>query len=134
MLYCKRCDIGITFDDSRCLSANTGMSHDIRKCRTKSGHVYCPECRDTFPRTNTCSHYKMYEWKFNQNEDFFLKLIAEKYHAGDWFNRRNSKKTSFDKMKGCQACSRCRLVFAKHIDRVKMNAHEKDCILQTKLI
>ena len=133
MISCKRCAIEITFDESRCLVASTGMPHDIRKCYTKPGFVYCPECRQSSPKTNSCNHYMMYGWKYNQNEDFFLKLITQKYEEGDWFNRRN-RKTSFDKMKENQSCSRCGVVFCKNADRIKMDAHEKQCVLQVKLI
>ena len=134
MISCKRCGIGITFDESRCLNANTGMPHDIRKCVTKNGYVYCPKCRTSYPKNSVCDHYKTYDWKFNHNEEFFMKLIKENYVEGEWFNRRNNKKTSFDKLKENQSCKNCHMTFPKNTDRIKMDAHEKQCILQTKLI
>ena len=134
MINCKRCGIAITFDESRCLNVNTGMPHDIRKCNTKPGYVYCPECRQSFPRTNACKHYLTYGWKYNHNEEFILKLITEKYTEGDWFNRRNNRKTSFDKLKKDQFCKKCGLKFPQNANRIKMGAHEKECALQAKLI
>ena len=134
MIRCKRCDLEITFDDSRCLSYSTGMPHDIRKCRTKSGYVYCPEHRDTFLKTNACSHYLMYGWKFNHNELFVLKLINEKYVEGDWGRRRNGKKFSGDKMKEKQQCKKCLKVFPASFDAAKMETHARDCVVQKQLI
>jgi len=134
MISCKRCGIGIIYDESRHLNPSTGMPHDIRKCRTKAGYVYCPKCRNSFPRTNACSHYLTYGWKYNHNEEFFMKLMQENYVEGNWFNRRKNRKTSFEKLKENQYCKNCNMTFPKNADRIKMDAHEKQCILQTKLI
>ena len=134
MINCKRCNLEITFDESRCLSASTGQPHDIRKCKTKPGYVYCPKCRDTFPRTNACTHYLTYGWKFNQNEEFVLDLIQQNYVDGDWFNRRNNRKVSGDKMKERQYCKKCKKTFPANFDASKMSLHEKVCSLQQQLI
>ena len=134
MISCKRCGIEITFDESRCLSVNTGMPHDIRKCNTKPGYVYCPEHRESFLRTNACDHYQMYSWKPHHSETFIIKLITEKYQKGDWFNRRNNKKVSGDKMKEKQFCKRCMKQFPQNTDAVKMSIHERECVLQKQLI
>jgi len=134
MINCKRCGIEITFDESRCLNTNTGMPHDIRKCNTKNGYVYCPSCRTSYPRNSVCDHYKTYGWKFNHNEEFFIKLIKENYTDGDWFTRRNKRKVSGDKMKGPQRCTHCNAIFTQNVTRVQVDAHEKQCVLQTKLI
>jgi len=134
MINCKRCGIEITFDESRCLNANTGMPHDIRKCNTKNGYVYCPSCRTAYPRNSVCDHYKTYGWKFNQNEKFFINLIQQNYVEGEWFNRKKNRKISFDNLKENQFCKNCNMTFPKNADRTKMNAHEKQCVLQTKLV
>jgi hypothetical protein len=134
MINCKRCDIEITFDDSKCLSVNTRMPHDVRKCKTKPGYVYCPEHRESFVKTTACSHYHMYGWKPHQNEVFFLKLITEKYTEGDWFQRRNQKKVSGDKMKEVQICEKCNKIFPANWDRTKTDAHERECNKQMQLI
>ena len=134
MIRCKRCDLEIAFDDSRCLSASTGQPHDIRKCNTKPGYVYCPKCRNTFPRTNACSHYMSYGWKYNHSEEFVMRLIQQDYTEGDWFSRRNKKKVSGDKMKGRQYCKKCKKTFPTNFAADKMSMHEKMCSLQTQII
>ena len=76
----------------------------------------------------------MYGWKFNHKEEFVMNLILEKYEDGDWFRMKNSRKTSFDKLKDRQFCKNCLKPFSQNTDRIKMDLHEKECILQTKLI
>ena len=134
MINCKRCDLEITFDNGRCLSASTGIPHDIRKCHTKPGYVYCPKCQKTYPKTSACDHYLAYGWKFNQKEEFVLNLIEESYVKGEWFSRKNKRKTSFDKMKEHQKCKLCGLVFGTNATRITMDIHEEKCKLQTKLV
>ena len=134
MIRCKRCDLEITFDDSRCLSASTGQPHDIRKCITKPGFVYCPKHQSTYPRTSACDHYLAYGWKFNHSERFVMDLILQDYQDGDWFHRRKNRKTSHDKMKENQVCKKCSFAFPKKATRFDMDAHEAECKLQTKLV
>jgi hypothetical protein len=132
-INCKRCDLPITFDNGRCLSASTGIPHDIRRCHTKAGYVYCPKCQKSYPKTSACEHYLTYGWKFNHNEQFVYNLILESYMKGDWFQRKNKRKTSHDKMKEGQKCKLCGLVFPKNAKRSDMDTHEEKCKLQSKL-
>ena len=135
MINCKRCDLEITFDDSRrCLSYSTGMPHDIRKCNTKPGYVYCQECLDSFLKSNPCKHYQEYGYKPNEAERHFINLIREKYEVNSFLSRKWKKKTSHNPMKENQSCSHCGLKFPQNADRTKMDAHAKKCVLQMKLI
>jgi hypothetical protein len=133
-INCKRCGIEIRFDDGKCINANTDMPHSIRKCNTKPGYVYCPKCMNVFPRRNVCEHYRKYAWEPDHSEQWFIDIINEDYYPGDWFKRKQKRKTSFDKMKEGQKCNLCGMIFAKNATRQDMDEHEKECKLQTKLV
>jgi hypothetical protein len=72
--------------------------------------------------------------KFNHNEQFVMNLIQEQYEKGDWFKRKQKRKTSFDKMKEIQKCNLCGMVFPKNAKRPDMDRHEEQCKLQSKLV
>lgn len=127
MINCKRCDLEIAFDDSRCLSLNTGMPHDIRKCRTKPGYVYCPQHREAFLKTNACNHYLTYGWKSDHSEAFVLDLINKKYVEGDWFHRRNKKTSQYSGTLKNSVCGICDEKL-NHLSFRMQKKHQNDCI------
>ncbi len=106
MTNCKRCDVTISFENGLCFSF--GIPHDIRKCKTVPGYVWCPAHRAKFSEKYPCGHYVQYGYESGFNEEFFIKLINEHYQKGDWFTRRNHIKKSGDKMKKsiCNKCDR----------------------------
>ena len=128
-MNCKRCGMTVTWDEGRCLNANTGAPHSSLHCRTKIGHVWCPECRHAFPKNGVCEHYRKYNYKPDHAENFYIKLILEKYEPGSWVSRRNNWK---DRPKKPQICPKCNL------DKNKMSysrrqRHEQECKNQERL-
>ena len=105
MTNCKRCGNVIVFENGLCFSQN-GIPHDIRKCVTVLGYVWCPAHQEKFSKIHPCEHYIQYGYESNSNEEFFIKLINERYQKGDWFTRRNHFKKSGDKMKK-SVCNKC---------------------------
>ena len=130
---CKRCGLGIVFENGRPLDASTGIPHSIKSCKTKPGYVYCPKHMEVFSQKNPCSHYTKYGYQPGQSENFFIERIQEDYCPGDWFKRKQNRKNSFDKMKEGQKCNRCGLVFPRNATRQDTDSHEQECKLQTKL-
>jgi len=93
------------FENGLCFYQN-GIPHDIRKCKTISGYLWCPKHREKFSKNHPCKHYTQYGYDLNSNEEFFIKLINENYQKGEWFTRRNHIKKSGNKMKK-YICNKC---------------------------
>ncbi len=105
MTDCKRCNITLTFENNKCFDVN-GIPHNIRKCKTIPGYVWCPTHFEKFSKRHPCEHYVQYGYEPDSNEEFFIKLINEHYQKGDWFTRRNRMKKSGEKMKK-SICTKC---------------------------
>lgn len=134
LIFCKRCGIEIRFDGNRCINYHTEMPHNIVKCTTKQGYVYCPEHREIFPKSNLCKHYIEYGYKSGESEQHFINLIKEHYEKNSFLNRNKFRKTSHDRMKDKQSCNLCGHVFPSNAKRPDMDLHEEQCKMQTKLV
>ena len=122
MTDCKRCGIIILFENGLCFSQN-GVPHDIRRCKTIPGYVWCPIHRAKFSKRHSCEHYVQYGYEYDSNEEFFIKLINENYQKGDWFTRRNRTKKSGDKMKK-STCNKCNTPI-HNLSESQQRLHEK---------
>jgi len=59
--------------------------------------IFCPACNVSMPETAPCEHYKRYNWKAGENEEFFVKLIKQNYEPGSsmgWKGKRKCIGTS----------------------------------------
>ena len=85
MSECKRCGVNLEWENGKPMS--NGITHEINKCSTKPGYVYCPSCKDIFLKYDACQHYKFYGYIGENGENFFINLIRRKYKPGDGKNK-----------------------------------------------
>lgn len=79
MIHCKRCGVGIRWENRTCMNAHTGAPHRPGQCSTKPGYVWCPECFAVYPKRTPCIHYRQLHYRPEYSEEFFIRRIRASY-------------------------------------------------------
>ena len=123
MSNCKRCGTPIVFENYKCFDAITRIPHNITQCKTKDGYVWCPTHKMIYLKRAPCQHYIDQGYNGELNEQFYIKLINENYHRGDWFTRKQRWAEQRVKMKN-SVCTICKKS-VMHLSEPQQAIHAK---------
>lgn len=123
-MECPRCGMSTYSDDGMIFEEGREIPHDIKTCKTRTNHVWCPICKQALLDGQPCHHYTYYRYRKGENEDHFIRLIIEGHEYGTFGRHKKQKRidTSAGNTRTKNSiCNQCGL----NLDRLTAKEQEK---------